>query len=100
MDALGITWETIVAGCGGIIVLFQVGKLLMGMFSPIKNLVARVDKHDALLDSDNREIKAIKASNSATHTALFALLNQFIKQSPSDELLAARDKLQTHLVEK
>ena len=100
MQEISVTWSTLLAIAAALVVLFNAGKVIFGMFDPFKQLKARTDKHGELLEKDNARIRKLEEVSRAIMAALFALLNNAITGNSIDGLKAARDQLQAHLVEK
>lgn len=97
-----ITWEKLLAIAGGLVVLFNAGKAIVGMFvgmtNPQKELKKRVDRHGELLEKDNQRLEKEEACTAATMSAILALLDHAITGNSVEKLKAARENLQTHLI--
>ena len=57
---MNITWELILGIAGGIVVLYNALKVILNALSPFKKIKDKVDKHDLLLDNDNKRLLSIE----------------------------------------
>lgn len=94
------TWETILAVLGALAILAGGIKVIVGFFSPYRELRGRVDKHDTLLAKDNQRLMREEEATTMTISALFALLNHAITGNSLDGLKTARDSLQDYLAKR
>ncbi|GHU83050.1 hypothetical protein FACS1894196_2320 [Clostridia bacterium] len=99
-ENLQITWETLLAVCGGIAVVASGARGIVRLFNPFHDLRGQVNRHTVLLERDNRRIAREEESTKVIMRAMFALLNHEITGNSVDELKRARDTIQAHLAER
>jgi predicted amino acid dehydrogenase len=99
-EDLQVTWETLLAVCGGIAVVAGGVRVVARLFSPFRALRTQVGRHTEMLERDNRRIDREEESTRVIMRAMFALLNHEITGNSVDELKRARDTIQAHLAER
>lgn len=95
-----ITSNQILAFCGLITALWGVWKIVKEVRKPNEDLKKKVEKHDSLLDTDNRRLKEIEDSNKMTLQCLLVIINHSITGNGVDKLKQTRDELQEFLIKK
>ena len=95
-----ITSGQILAFCALITALWGVWKIVKEIRKPNDDLKKQVEKHDALLDTDNRRLKDIEESNKMTLQCLLVIINHSITGNGIEKLKATRDELQEFLIKK
>ena len=95
-----ITSNQILAFCGLITALWGVWKIVKELRKPNEDLKKKVEKHDNLLDTDNRRLKEIEDSNKMTLQCLLVIINHSITGNGVDKLKQTRDELQEFLIKK
>ena len=107
MNDIQVTFETILAFFGALAVIAGGVKVIAQMFSPFKELRARVgacearlDKHDTYFKNDKDAIADIKNLSRENLRVNIALLNHFIDGNGIDKMKMLREELEDNLLEK
>lgn len=95
-----ITSNQILAFCGFITAIWGVWKIVKELRKPNEDLKKQVEKHDDLLNTDNRRLKEIEDSNKMTLQCLLVIINHSITGNGVDKLRQTRDELQEFLIKK
>lgn len=95
-----ITSSQIVAFCALITALWGVWKIIKEIKKPNDNLKETVEKHDILLDNDNKRLKAIEDSNKMILQCLLVIINHDITGNGIEKMKEAREELQEFLINK
>ena len=95
-----ITSNQILAFCGFITAIWGVWKIVKELRKPNEDLKKQVEKHDDLLNTDNRRLKEIEDSNKMTLQCLLVIINHSITGNGVDKLKQTRDELQEFLIKK
>lgn len=102
-----ITWELILAGAGGLVVLYNAGSALLKMTNPFVRLKRSIDdheerlnKHDEYFTNDNKRINGTEDSNKMVCKCLLALLEHEITGNGIDKLKTTKTELQNFLINK
>lgn len=104
----GITIQDAAAGlvalAAGIVAISNAWKLIQKHLHPESDLRPRVDRHDELLDSDNRRLRTLEDNQREMQKGISVLCQAQIAQfdhelsgNDTDHLRAARDNLNTYL---
>lgn len=104
-------WNIIQIIAAGIITLGGAGGIVIGLYrwarKPNDSQNARLDKHDELLDNDNRRLKILEDwkaekidSEKIIMKSMLALMTHAIDGNHVEELKQARDDLQSYLISK
>ena len=93
---ISTTVTVILAAFGGLIVLSNGVKIIIGWFKPHDDLRTKVEEHDRKLAKDNGRLDKIDESMNVILSCLLAMLNQQIA-SGAESLTDARNNLNTHL---
>ena len=93
-----ITYEAITWLCAFIAAVWGVWKILKEIRKPNADLKATVDKHDKLLDDDNKRLKEFDESNQMILKCLLVIINHEITGNGIEKMKEARDELQTFLI--
>ena len=94
-----ITWELILAIAGGIVVLINAIKAIINCLNPIKHYKSKVDKHDALLDNDNKRLTSLENSNNMICKSMLAMLDHFITGNNIEKLKQTKKEMQEYLID-
>ena len=97
---MNITWELILGIAGGIVVLYNALKVILNALSPFKKIKDKVDKHDLLLDNDNKRLLSIEKSNQMLCKSMLALLDHEITKNSIEKLKKVKTEMQNYLIEK
>ena len=88
----------ILAICSLITALWGVYKIVKELKKPNDDLREEVDRHSKLLDTDNKRLKEIEASNKMILQCLLVIINHNITGNGVDKMKDTRDKLQDYLI--
>lgn len=94
-----ITWELILAIAGGIVVILNASKLIINCLNPIKTYKAKVEKHDQLLDNDNKRLTSLEKSNNMLCKSMLAMLDHFITGNNIEKLKQTKKEMQEYLID-
>ena len=107
MNDIQVTFQTILAFFGALAVIAGGVKVIAQMFSPFKELRARVgvcearlDKHDTYFKNDKDAIADIKNLSRENLRVNIALLNHFIDGNGIDKMKMLREELEDNLFKK
>ena len=95
-----ITSNQIMGLCVLITALWGVWKIVKECKKPSDDLKRKVEKHDALLDKDNRRMKEFEDSNQMILKCLLVLINHDITGNGIEKMKEAREELQNFLINK
>ena len=86
--------------CSFIAAVWGVWKIVKELKKPNDDLKKTVEKHDTLLDNDNRRLKEIEDSNKMMLQCLLVLMNHNITGNGIEKMKETRDELQEFLIKK
>lgn len=95
-----ITSGQIMWVCSFIAAVWGVWKIVKELKKPNDDLKKTVEKHDTLLDNDNRRLKEIEDSNKMMLQCLLVLMNHNITGNGIEKMKETRDELQEFLIKK
>lgn len=95
-----ITSEQIIWFCSFAAGLWTLWKIIKEIRKPNDDLKAKVEKHDKLLDNDNKRLKEIEHSNQMILRSLMTMINHEITGNGIDKMRQTRDELQEFLIKK
>lgn len=95
-----ITTEQILWLCGLITALWGVWKIVKELKKPNDNLRLTVDKHEKLLNSDDKRLRSIEDSNKMILQSLLVIINHDITGNGIEKMKEAREELQEFLINK
>lgn len=95
-----ITSEQIIWFCSFVAGLWTVWKIFKEIRKPNENLKSKVEKHDKLLDNDNKRLKEIETSNQMILRSLMTMINHEITGNGIEKMKQTRDELQEFLIKK
>lgn len=93
-----ITSEQITWLCAFVAAVWGVWKIVKEIRKPNADLKATVDKHDQLLNNDNKRLKEFNESNQMVLKCLLVIINHEITGNGIEKMKEARDELQTFLI--
>ena len=95
-----ITTEQILWLCGLITALWGVWKIVKELKKPNDNLRLTVDKHEKILNSDDKRLRLIEDSNKMILQSLLVIINHDITGNGIEKMKEAREELQEFLINK
>ena len=95
-----ITSNQIMGFCALVASLWGLWKIVKEWKKPSDDLKSTVDKHDALLDNDNKRLKEIEDSNRMILQCLLVLINHSITGNGIEKMKDIREELEAFLINK
>ena len=95
-----ITSNQIMGLCALVASLWGLWKIVKEWKKPSDDLKSTVEKHDALLDNDNRRLKDIEDSNQMILKCLLVIINHSITGNGIEKMKDIREELQDFLINK
>ena len=95
-----ITSNQILGFCALITALWGLWKIVKEAKKPSDDLKKKVDRHESLLDNDNKRLTEIETSDRMILQCLLVIINHEVTGNGIDKMKEARDKLQEYLVNK
>ena len=93
-----VTSDQIIWICTFIAAIWAVLKIIKEVRKPNNDLKAKVERHDELLDNDNKRMKKIEESNQMILKSLIAIINHEITGNGIEKMKEAREDLQNFLI--
>ena len=93
-----ITTSQIIWICSFIGAIWGVWKIAKEIRKPSDDLKAKVEKHDALLDKDNKRLQEIENSNQMILKSLLVIINHDVTGNGIEKMKTTRDELQEYLI--
>lgn len=101
-------WNIIQIACAGIITLGGAGAIIVGLYKrakkPDDDRDDRLKRHDEMLDSDNKRLKALEAwraekndSERLIMKALYALMQHSLDGNHTEKITASMSELEEYL---
>ena len=95
-----ITSNQIMGFCALVASLWGLWKIVKEWKKPSDDLKSTVNKHDALLDNDNKRLKDIEDSNQMILKCLLVIINHSITGNGIEKMKDIREELQDFLINK
>lgn len=95
-----ISTNQIIRFCSFIAGLWGLWKIVKEARKPNDDLKAKVEKHDRLLDKDNKRLEAVEASNRMILQSLLVIINHEITGNGVEKMKTVRDSLEEYLIER
>lgn len=95
-----ITSTQLIGICGFVTGIWAVWEIIKKIFRPTLDLREKVEKHDQLLDNDNRRLREIEDSNRMVLQSLLVIINHEITGNGVETMKKTRVELEKFLVEK
>lgn len=95
-----ISTNQIIWFCSFIAGLWGLWKIVKEARKPNDDLKAKVEKHDQLLDKDNKRLEAVEASNRMILQSLLAIINHEITGNGVEKMKTVRDSLEEYLIKR
>lgn len=86
--------------CSFITLIWGVWKIVKEFRKPNNEMKAKVEKHDQLLDKDNKRLKEIEESNKMIMKSLSVIINHEITGNGIEKMKTTRDELQEYLIDR
>ena len=95
-----ISTNQIIWFCSFIAGLWGLWKNVKEARKPNDDLKAKVEKHDRLLDKDNKRLEAVEASNRMILQSLLVIINHEITGNGVEKMKTVRDSLEEYLIKR
>ena len=95
-----ITSNQIMGFCALVASLWGLWKIVKEWKKPSDDLKSTVNKHDALLDNDNKRLKDIEDSNQMILKCLLVIINHSITGNGIEKMKDIREELEAFLINK
>lgn len=95
-----ISSNQIIWFCSFIAGLWGLWKIVKEAKKPNDDLKAKVEKHDRLLDKDNKRLEAVEASNRMILQSLLVIINHEITGNGVEKMKTVRDSLEEYLIKR
>ena len=95
-----ISTDQIIWFCSFVAGLCGLWKIVKEARKPNDDLKAKVEKHDRLLDKDNKRLEEIESSNQMILKSLLVIINHEITGNGVEKMKAVRDSLEEYLIKR
>lgn len=95
-----ISTDQIIWFCSFVAGLWGLWKIVKEARKPNDDLKAKVEKHDRLLDKDNKRLEAVEASNRMILQSLLVIINHEITGNGVEKMKTVRDSLEEYLIKR
>lgn len=95
-----ISTDQIIWFCSFVAGLWGLWKIVKEARKPNDDLKAKVEKHDQLLDKDNKRLEEIESSNQMILKSLLVIINHEITGNGIEKMKAVRDSLEEYLIKR
>ena len=95
-----ISTDQIIWFCSFVAGLWGLWKIVKEARKPNDDLKAKVEKHDRLLDKDNKRLEEIESSNQMILKSLLVIINHEITGNGIEKMKAVRDSLEEYLIKR
>lgn len=95
-----ISTNQIIWFCSFVAGLWGLWKIVKEARKPNDDLKAKVEKHDRLLDKDNKRLEAVEASNRMILQSLLVIINHEITGNGIEKMKTVRDSLEEYLIKR
>ena len=93
-----VNLEQVIYICTLITAIWAVWKIIKELRKPNQEVKDKLNKHDKLLDTDNKRLKEIEDSNHMVLQCLLSIINHGITGNGIEKMKEARDQLQEFLI--
>ena len=97
-------WLWLMGAAAAIVALSNAWKILAKYLHPEADLREKIEKHEEMLENDNRRLKQLEKQLAADEEfdgvmsiVMFAMLNHMLSGNDVDKLKSARDELQKYM---
>ena len=95
-----ISTNQIIWFCSFVAGLWGLWKIVKEARKPNDDLKAKVEKHDRLLDKDNKRLEAVEVSNRMILQSLLVIINHEITGNGVEKMKTVRDSLEEYLIKR
>lgn len=95
-----ISTDQIIWFCSFVAGLWGLWKIVKEARKPNDDLKARVEKHDQLLDKDNKRLEETEESNQMILKSLLVIINHEITGNGLEKMKTVRDSLEEYLIKR
>lgn len=95
-----ISTDQIIWFCSFIAGLWGLWKIVKEARKPNDDLKAKVEKHDRLLDKDNKRLEEVETSNQMILQSLLVIINHEITGNGVEKMKTVRDSLEEYLIKR
>lgn len=95
-----ISTNQIIWFCSFVAGLWGLWKIVKEARKPNDDLKAKVEKHDRLLDKDNKRLETVEASNQMILQSLLVIINHEITGNGVEKMKTVRDSLEEYLIKR
>lgn len=95
-----ISSNQIIWFCSFVAGLWGLWKIVKEAKKPNDDLKAKVEKHDRLLDKDNKRLETVEASNRMILQSLLVIINHEITGNGVEKMKTVRDSLEEYLIKR
>lgn len=95
-----ISTDQIIWFCSFVAGLWGLWKIVKEARKPNDDLKAKVEKHDRLLDKDNKRLEEIESSNQMILKSLLVIINHEITGNGVEKMKTVRDSLEEYLIKR
>lgn len=95
-----ITSSQILGFCGLVTALYGIYKIVKEFKKPNEDLKNLVNRHDQLLNTDDKRLKEVESSNKMILQCLYVIINHDITGNCIDKMKEKRDELNEYLINK
>lgn len=100
MAEFSITSTQIIWFCSFIAGLWGVWKIVKEIRKPNEDLKTRINKHDEILDKDNKRLAEVEKSNQMILKSLMVIINHDITGNGIETMKQTRDDIQQFLIDR
>lgn len=100
MEEVSISLDVLLKLLAFIITLGGAITVLTRWFAPYKTLKEKVNKHEELLDNDNKRLQEIEEDNKMLCKCMLALLDHEITGNSTEKLKKTRKEVEEYLINK
>lgn len=95
-------WQMFLAMCGSVATIAGAGAIIYKIYKSAKRPDTERDealeRHQRLLDNDNKRLKELEESNKIIMQSMLAIMSHEIDGNHVEDLKQARDELQKYLI--
>ena len=95
-----ITASQIMWFCSFVAAIWGLWKIVKEIRKPTDDLKAKIERHDQMLDKDNKRLMEMEESNRMIMKSLSVIINHDITGNNIDKMKKKRDELQEYLIDR